>query len=153
MRSKAAVTTAVLGLVLALGITATAEAQGKKNTLTTRASTGRGAASSDQNIKKATATNRRGETVPAPVKKGGVRTRGAADLCLLHVDNRTGLYVALYTDGDYRGTISPYGDLEGYVGCGSTVFYARADYDDGSFDFWGPTTAYVSGPFLWTIRR
>ena len=151
MRSKAAVATAVLGLVLAVGVTTTAGAQQKKNTLTSRASAGRGASTSDQNIKKATATNTRGATVPAPVKKGGVRTRGAAD-CALHVDNRTGLYVDLYLDGNYLGTVSPYGDSEGWIGCGSRVFYARAPYIDGSFDYWGPTTAYVSGPFLWTIR-
>ena len=152
MRSKAAVATAVLGLVLAVGVTTTAGAQQKKNTLTSRASAGRGASTSDQNIKKATATNTRGATVPAPVKKGGVRTRGGANICALHVDNRTGLYVDLYLDGDYLGTVSPYGDSEGYIGCGSRVFYARAPYIDGSFDYWGPTTAYVSGPFLWTIR-
>ena len=152
MRSKAAVATAVLGLVLAVGVSTTMEAQQKKNTLTSRASAGRGASTSDQNIKNATATNTRGAKVAAPVKKGGVRTRGGADLCPLHVDNRTGLYVDLYTDGNYRGTVSPYGDLEGYVGCGSTVFYARASYGDGTYDYWGPTTAYVSGPFLWTIR-
>ena len=152
MRRKTAVATAVLGLLLAVGVTTTAGAQGKKNSVTTRASTGRGTATSDQNIKTGTATNTKGEAVAAPVSKGGVRTRGA-DLCALHVDNRTGLYVNLYTDGNFRGTISPYGDLVGWVGCGSTVFYARADYSDGSYDFWGPTRAYVSGPFYWTIRR
>jgi hypothetical protein len=152
MRSKAAVATAVLGLVLAVGVATTAGAQQKKNTLTTRASTARGASTSDQNVKKATATNTRGMTVPAPVKKGGVRTRGGADLCLLHVDNRTALYVDLYIDGNFLGAISPYGDSEGYIGCGSRVFYARALYSDGSYDYWGPTTANVSGPFLWTIR-
>lgn len=152
MRSKAAVATAVMGLVLALGVTTTAGAQGKKNSLTTRASAGRGDATSDQNIKQATASNNKASPVAAPVKKGGVRTRGSGD-CALHVDNRTGLYVNLYTDGNFRGTISPWGDLEGWVGCGSTVFYARANYNDGTYEFWGPNTAYVSGPFLWTVSK
>jgi hypothetical protein len=138
--------------MLAVGVTTTAGAQGRKNTLTTRASASRGAATSDQNIKHARAANPKGAMVPAPPKKGGVRTRGGAASCALHVDNRTALFVDLYTNGDYRGTIEPWGDMEGFVACGSTVFYARADLDNGTYIPWGPDTVYVSGPFLWTLK-
>ncbi|MGO8671975.1 MAG: hypothetical protein ACLQVD_11490 [Capsulimonadaceae bacterium] len=30
---------------------------------------------------------------------------------ILHVDNHTRLYVDIYVDGDYDGTVEPYGDL------------------------------------------
>jgi hypothetical protein len=151
MRTKAAVATGILGLFLAVGVTTTAGAQTRKNTLTTRASTGRGPATSDQNIKTAKAPNTKGKVIPAPVKKGGVRTRGGADLCQLNVDNHTPLSFDLYINRDYEGTVPPWGAMEGYVTCGSNTFYARADLDDGTYLAWGPVTAYVSRPFLWTI--
>jgi hypothetical protein len=152
MRRRAALATLILGFTLAIGASGSAGAQGKKNSATTRAATGRGTGTSDQNIKTAKAANAKGRTIAAPVKKGGTRSRGS-DLCEILADNRTGLYVDLYTDGVYRGTVSPYGDLGGWVECGRRILYARADFDDGTYVYWGPIAASVTGPFLWTISR
>ena len=149
MRKKIAVAVSIVGLTLAFATPAMAQ---KKGTLESRSSEGRGAATSDDNIKTEAGTNDKAVAIPAPPKKGGkAATRGDYGSCPLHVDNRTGLWVNLYTDGNYRGQVSPYGDVTGYVGCGSTTFYARANFTDGSYRYWGPSRGYVSGPFYWTI--
>ena len=149
MRKKTAVVVSVIALALALA--SPAEAQ-KKNTLSSRSTEGRGgAATSDQNIKVAAGTNDKAIVIPAPPKKGGKVTRGDSGSCPLYVDNRTGFWVTVYTDGNYRGQLSPYGNSVGWVGCGSTTFYGRADFTDGSYRSWGPSRGYVSGPFYWTI--
>ena len=150
MRKKTAVVVSIVGLALALASTAQAQ---KKPDLTSRSSEGRGTATSDDNIKTAAGANDKASVIPAPPGKGGApATRGTGQgTCTLMVDNRTGLWIDLYTDGNYRGQVSPYGDMVGYVGCGSTTFYARAPFSDGSYRFWGPSRGYVSGPFRWTI--
>ena len=148
MHKRTAVVVSIVGLALALA--SPAEAQ-KKGTLSSKGSEGRGSATSDDNIKTAAGANDKAKVIPAPPKKGGKVTRGDYGSCPLYVDNRTGLWVNLYTDGAYRGQVSPYGNVIGYVGCGSTSFYARADYTDGSYRYWGPSRGYVSGSFYWTI--
>ncbi len=148
MRNRTAVAISAFGLAIALASPAQAQ---KKNSLSTRSSEGRGAATSDANIKSSTATNDKATVIPAPKSKGGKTSRGPYGSCLLQVDNRSGYWVNLYTDGNYRGQVSPYGDLAGWVGCGATVFYGRADFTDGSYKAWGPNSAYVSGPFRWSI--
>src|SRR5580765_96331 len=127
MRKRTAVAITMVGLAIALA--SPAEAQ-KKNELSTRSSEGRGTATSDDNIKTTAGTNDKAHVIPAPPKKGGKVTRGDVGSCPLYVDNRTGLWVNIYTDGNYRGQVSPYGNVIGYVGCGSTSFYARANYTD-----------------------
>ncbi|MEZ0609427.1 hypothetical protein ACAW74_12965 [Fibrella sp. WM1] len=54
--------------------------------------------------------------VPQPAK-----SRGAA--CSIHFDNRTGLYIRLYVDGNYKGTMEPWGDRYVTVGDGYTTIY------------------------------
>jgi hypothetical protein len=116
------------------------------------AAKGRGAATApDENIKTMRGTNTPGANIPLPAAKGGPATRGAA--CVVHIDNRTSLYIGIYLDGDYRGTVGPGGDTWHYVGCGETRLYARADFDDGTYSYWGPRVEDVDGTFHWHLTR
>lgn len=98
----------------------------------------------DANIKSDKQTNDPSAKSEAPSKKGGAATRGGGN-CEVRLDNRTNLLIKIYVDGIYRGTLSPYGDGVVYVGVGSTSVYARADFEDGSYLYWGPST-YSCGP-------
>jgi hypothetical protein len=66
----------------------------------------------DNNIKHGRQLNDRdATTLEAPPQKGGPKTRGPS--CRIHIDNRTPWYVDIYTDGDYRGQVSSWGDSYG----------------------------------------
>lgn len=108
----------------------------------TKGETSRGA---DANIKQSKETNDPNATMDPPRSKGGATTRGQGGYCEVRFDNRTKWYIKLYVDGDYRGTLSPYGDAVVYALAGSTRVYARADFDDGTYLYWGPST-YTCGP-------
>ena len=74
----------------------------------------------------------------APANKGG-NSKGAAG-CKVIFDNYTDWRVKLYVNGSYRGTVGGFDDAYLYVAPSSdTVVYARADFDDGSYLYWGPT--------------
>ncbi|MGH7582252.1 MAG: hypothetical protein ACREL5_03390 [Gemmatimonadales bacterium] len=105
----------------------------------------------DANVKQDSAANVMGHKIAAPAAKGGVKTRGAAMSGQLHVDNRTDLIIRIYVNGDFVGTVSPWGDSYGYYDCGISV-YARAYFTDGSFQSWGPVPANVcDGGFTWRL--
>jgi hypothetical protein len=91
---------------------------------------------SDPNIKDDKQTNDPNAPEDAPSKKGGT-SRGGGN-CEVRLDNRTQWYIKIYVDGGYRGTLSPYGDAVAYTGVGSTTVYGRADFDDGTYYYWGP---------------
>ncbi len=74
----------------------------------------------------------------APANKGG-NSKGAAG-CKVIFDNYTDFRIKLYVNGSYRGTVGGFDDAYLYVAPSSdTVVYARADFDDGSYLYWGPT--------------
>jgi hypothetical protein len=91
----------------------------------------------DPNIKSDKQTNDPTDKTEAPEAKGGPRSRGGSG-CRVQLDNRTRYIIKVYVDGYYRGTMSPYGDSYVYVAPGETKVYARADFDDGSYSYWGP---------------
>lgn len=98
----------------------------------------------DPNIKDSKETNDPGAQMDAPPSKGGATTRGGG-YCEVQFDNRSRWYIKLFVDGSYRGTLSPFGDAVVFVQSGSTSVYARADFEDGTFYRWGPST-YSCGP-------
>ena len=98
----------------------------------------------DPNIKSDKETNDPASPMAAPEKKGGAKTRGGF-LCEVRFDNRTALFIKLYVDGSFRGTISPWGDAVAYTFPGETRVYGRANFDDGSYMSWGPQN-YECGP-------
>jgi hypothetical protein len=141
----------VFGLALGLG-TGLGHAQDQKHPKsgTTKGTISRGDANAkDENIKHDSAPNDPNAKIEAPPEKGGPKTRGGA--CRVHVDNRTPYYIAIYTDGDYRGQVSPYGDSYGWVGCGNTILYGRATFSDNSSRSWGPNAYYIDGTFTWLL--
>jgi hypothetical protein len=102
----------------------------------------------DPNIETDRGTNSPSTTEPAPPTKGGPRPRGL--FSKVHIDNHTSWYVDIYLDSRYRGTVPPWGDLYREVISGTTRFYARASFDDGSVRTWGPFARDIEG--AWTIR-
>jgi len=87
----------------------------------------------------------------APASKGGPKAKGRWGK--LHIDNRTSLYIRIYLDGNYEGTVGPYGDLWWDIESASWVIEGRAYYPDGTFDRFGPRNIYVpgGGTYTWTL--
>jgi hypothetical protein len=141
----------VFGLLLTIGLTRSAAAQAGQKERTVDAKSIKGAQGPDQNVKQGETANMKGAKGMrlAPPSKGGPTPKGAAGT--IHVDNRTNLYVKIYVDGDFRGTVEPWGDLYVLNLCGSTTLYARADYTDGTYDYWGPTSDNFCST-TWTLR-
>ncbi len=151
MKSKLGILALIAGITFTATVPAGAQAQRGRN-VSSRATQSRGTGT-DANIKSDDVKNVRGRTMAAPAAKGGVKTRGAA-VGVLHVDNRTGLYVRIYVDGDYRGTIAPFGDWYANGDCESFNLYGVAQYDDGSHTTFGPvTTGSSCSSATWTLRQ
>jgi hypothetical protein len=98
----------------------------------------------DPNIKNDKQTNDPNAKGEPPRSKGGAVTRGVSG-CEVRLDNRTNLLIKIYVDGIYRGVLDRYGDGVVYVGAGETHVYARADFDDGTYAYWGQSV-YDCGP-------
>lgn len=114
----------------------------------TRGTIKRGA---DKNIKKAETANDPKAKIDAPAAKGGGTTRGGGG-CRVEIDNSTQWYVKVYVDGIFRGTMDPWGDSYVYVYPGDTTIYARADFTDGSYKYWGPRTSYCGSGDIFPYR-
>lgn len=123
------------------------------NLKATKVEAGRGG--EDANIKSREMANTEGQEVITPPEKGGATGRGAAGVCRVHFDNRTNLKIQLYVDGNHHGMVGAMGDVITYVGSGLTRVYARADYTDGSYSYWGPTdyTCYAGQTINFRMDR
>lgn len=81
------------------------------------------------------------------------RSRGdvyGADYCDVVVDNYTGWYIDIYVDNEYRGTIAPYDRRVTWAVKGNTKLYGKAEFDDGSYYYWGPS--YVEADYEYTLN-
>jgi hypothetical protein len=87
-------------------------------------------------------------STPAPPNKGGDKTRG---ICNLHVDNHTGLRVAISVDNSYVGMVSSWGDAYGYYSEGAHTLIGVVYYSDGSTSTFGPREIYCYGPHTWNL--
>jgi hypothetical protein len=101
----------------------------------------------DNNLKHRRQPNDRMPHLKLRPKKGGPETRGTS--CRIHIDNCTPWYVDIYTDGNYRGQMSLWGDSYGWVGCGDTNLSGVAAFRDGS-NIFGPTVYGVNETFTWS---
>ncbi len=129
-----------------------APGQDHPKTVTTKAAKSRGELDApDENIKHGRALNDPYNVIPAPAAKGGEQTRESA--CRIHVDNRTPWSIDIYTDGGFRGTIAPWDDMYGNVGCGNTTFYGRAVFKGDVVQTWGPTVSYVDSALTWFLTQ
>jgi hypothetical protein len=146
------ITIGALGLAAAMVLSSGAQAQGKAGSATSNGTRTRGAGA-DANIRRDDAPN--AVNKPATPEPAGKTTRGgsAAASGQICVDSRVDLYVRIYVDGTYVGTVSPWGDSCGYYGEGEHRLYARALFSDGSSTSWGPVTGDASTGFKWTIRQ
>jgi hypothetical protein len=108
----------------------------------------------DENVKIAAAKNDRKNVPEAPPEKGGKGRGGGAGSCRVLVSNYTGLLIDVFIDGAHVGMVGRYNDGTMYTGSGTTMFYARAQYDDGSYDTWGPQamTCESGGLMTWNLR-
>ncbi len=137
-----AVIVAFFSMFLLMGLmTVEISAQKPESIKSTRAEKGRGDA--DPNIKQGETTNSAKSKIETPPAKGGT-TRGGGG-CRVEFDNSTAWYIKVYVDGIFRGTMGPWDDSYVYVIPGITKVYARAEFDDGSYRYWGPKS-YDCGP-------
>jgi hypothetical protein len=117
---------------------AKAAAHGKAEVVKEKSKDGKGSA--DPNVKNNAAKNDPKGQAEAPPNKGGKADAGrgfGAGWCEVSASNYTRYYTKIYVDGAYRGMVGPFDTGTVTVGTGTTTFYARADFDDGSYKFWG----------------
>ena len=106
----------------------------------------------DTNVKSDEGKNDKSANPVRPPKKGGDKTRGAG-VGVIHIDNQTKWTVRMYNNGEYVGTVAPYGDLYYNAENGTHRLYAKAPFPDPSDDLtWGPRTIELSGGFTWTLQ-
>jgi len=105
----------------------------------------------DPNIKEESQVNTAGQEAVGPESKGGKSdARGAGRLCRVAFDNYTQWRIKVFVDGTYRGLVGPYGDGTTFTLPGPTRVYARADFDDGSYLYWGPKDyTCLSGQYIY----
>jgi hypothetical protein len=129
-------TSILLSALVALGaVAALASEQPKEQVVTAKPQKTRGVGA-DENIKKESVVNDPAVQPPAPPSKGGEKTRGV--LCGVVLDNYTPWHVKFYVDGLYWGAAGPWGEVGGMAFAGGTRVYARADFTEGTFYYWGP---------------
>ncbi len=68
------------------------------------------------------------------------------------IDSRADLIIKIYVDGNFAGTVSPWGDSCGHYGPGDHRVYARAVFADGSYSSWGPLVVDATPGFRWTVK-
>src|SRR5262245_32615216 len=113
MNTRLIRSTVLLGIGLSAAAFLVAQTPQHPKSGSAKAAKSRGSSDAkDENIKQDRQPNDPNAKVEAPPEKGGPKTRGAS--CRVHVDNRTLYYVDIYTDGSYRGQVSPWGDSYGY---------------------------------------
>jgi hypothetical protein len=93
----------------------------------------------DANVKAPREANKEDQRIEAPADKGGAKTRDVPGW--VYVDNRTYWYIDVFRNGCFQGTLCPWGGL--HVWCyNGDVLYARADFMDGSYRYWGPDRTF-----------
>ncbi len=151
MQKKVLVFAALTALVAACLVPAVSIAQGKNANSEIKSTSAR-SRGRDTHIKTPRGANDPAAKVDRPPSKGG-RSRGLASRYgTFHADNRTAWYIDVYLDGDFRGTVGPYGDLYREVIAGETEFYARAEFRDGTVKKWGPRSYDVPSGGTHTLR-
>ncbi len=93
----------------------------------------------DANITQAEMPNVIDMKMDLPISKGGGKGKGGgASDCEVQLDNWTSWNVKMYINGNFRGTLSGGNESYLYYTPGKLTLYARADFSDGSYLYWGP---------------
>jgi hypothetical protein len=103
----------------------------------------------DTNISRSPEVNIRDK--PSGVAPPAGKGRAGKPQCLVTVDNHTDLITKTYVDGRFSGTVRPFGELAMSIPPGSALLYARAEYDDGSADAWGPVRVTCRTMYVWRL--
>jgi hypothetical protein len=106
----------------------------------------------DANIKNKSFRNDPSNADKVAPNKSGVKPLGTGPwACTVHVDSRVRLYINIFIDGNYAGTVGPGGDLYFVTGNGASVLYGRADFTDGSYYYWGPREFDCESTYTWRL--
>lgn len=162
-KGKAVIFIVALALVLGAALATSAPAQEKKapekkaeasDTIKANAQAGK-AGAADPNVKKADVTNDpKAAAGKAPAHRGATTRGFGPGVCGVAVENWTALYTKIYVDGTYRGTLGPWDEGIVFTGSGATTMYARADFTDGSYKYWGPSVVNCprGGRHTWELH-
>ena len=102
----------------------------------------------DPNVKTDLAINvRKKSSETPPPAKPPVQQQ----MCAITFDNQTELFAKTYIDGRYAFTIRPFSQVSTGAVPGSTMLYARAEFDDGSADAWGPIRVNCRTKYRWRL--
>ena len=143
-RTRVTVWTAIL--LIAATIAAAAQIAGKPDMVTRKVRLRGG---DDPNFKPGAEINVRDK--PSAIVPPATKNAAGRVQCAVTFDNHTDLITKTYIDGRYAGTIRPFGELSASTVPGSSVLYARAEYDDGSADAWGPIRISCRTKYLWRL--
>jgi len=93
------------------------------------------------------------EEVRALAEEAAGKTKRGPNTGDIVFDNWTNWWIKCYVDGWYRGYVAPWGELTVYnVGVGPTSLYARADFTDGSWKYWGTQWIQLNPYMYYTWR-
>jgi len=144
------INTSLLMVILALFVINTGYAQDSADS--TYAVTARGVSDSNDKEVKKEMTNSPDADITAPdFKTEGEESRGALNYTTF--DNHTPWYIRCYIDGVYQGTMRPWGSYSVRLPTSGTYrLYAKALFDDGSYNYWGGVNRYINGGFTWNLH-
>jgi hypothetical protein len=105
----------------------------------------------DPNVAAGTEVNTR--TRPSGVVPPPSKVDEGRALCSVTFDNHTDLIAKTYIDGRFAGTTRPFGELSTSIPPGAAVLYARAEFDDGTADAWGPVRVTCRTTYRWRLAE
>jgi hypothetical protein len=140
-----------------------AEAQNKSSEQNdNRAKRSKQAEKATQKAEKGTSAEDKNITAPRSKNSANsksVKSRGTGQkTCYIDLINETDYVIDIYIDGNYKGTLGGNDAKYTTTGTGSTRLYARADFDDGSYLYWGPKNISCGnnardGYYEWTLAE
>jgi hypothetical protein len=144
---------AVFFMVSVIGVYQAFSADKIMKVVDQKAAKGRGTTTSkNANIKKNTDINPPVQSaIKAPPAKSDNKTR--AYYPTFTADNYTPYYIKVYINGDYVGTVAPYGKAAGDYAVGTYSIYGIAYFSDGSTLEWGPKTVFLDSDYTLNLNH
>lgn len=88
-------------------------------------------------------------------EKSQAKTRGdvyGPNYSDIIIDNYTNYTIDIFVDGDFRGTIAPWDKRTTWAIPGATRLYAKATFNDGTYEYWGPYTVLTGYEYTWQLH-
>ena len=92
-------------------------------------------------------------TRPSGVVPPASKADEARASCSVTFDNQTDLITKTYIDGRFAGTIRSFGEISASIVPGTAILYARAEFDDGTADAWGPVRVTCRTHYRWRLAE